>query len=80
MYSARLRDNLDRLAERLKTPASSGQAEAMVAYSAMIGALGLSRAIDDPALSLAILVNVRDHLLRVFGREEGKAESGADAL
>lgn len=70
LYSARLRDNLDSLAERLKTPASSGQAEAMVAYSAMIGALGLSRAIDDPGLSLAILVNVRDHLLSVFGRED----------
>lgn len=45
-----------------------------------VSALGLSRAIDDPALSLAILVNLRDHLLRVFGHEEVKAESGADAL
>ncbi len=36
---------------------------------------------DDPALSLAILVNVRNHLLKVFGHEEeGTAESGAEAL
>lgn len=66
LYTAQLRENLESLAQRLKTSTCSGQAEAMVAYSAMIGALSLSRAIDDPALSRAVLVNVRDYLLKAF--------------
>lgn len=44
-------------------------------------ALRAVAAADDPALSLAILVNVRDHLLSMFGHEEEcRAESGAEAL
>jgi TetR/AcrR family transcriptional repressor of nem operon len=45
--------------------ASSSRAEAIFTLSAMIGAVTLSRIVDDPALSVLILDETRKHLTKL---------------
>ncbi|QQX86609.1 TetR/AcrR family transcriptional regulator [Cupriavidus necator] len=66
LYTAQLCSSLDHVAELLDTSATTAEAnqtEAIVAFSTMVGALVLARAVNDPALSEQILSTVRDHLL-----------------
>ncbi|WP_454741278.1 TetR/AcrR family transcriptional regulator [Cupriavidus necator] len=64
LYTAQVRKSLSRIGQRLSATDDSGHdAEAIVALSAMVGALGLARAVDDPALSGKILATVQDYLL-----------------
>jgi TetR/AcrR family transcriptional repressor of nem operon len=46
-------------------------ARAVVAVSAMVGALALSRVVSDPARSDAVLKAVRDHLATLEPRDDG---------
>jgi len=51
---------------------------AMVAVSAMVGALALSRVITDPARSDALLKSVRDHLKALEVRDQSGSRRGAE--
>ncbi|RWA50068.1 hypothetical protein AU476_29075 [Cupriavidus sp. UYMSc13B] len=67
IYTAQVRNSLSRIAGLLGTAdGASHDAEALVAYSAMVGALCLSRAVDDPALSAKIMTTVREYLVAQF--------------
>lgn len=66
LYTEQLRRGLAGIAGLLDSPADSAHSEAIVAFSAMVGALGLARAVDDAALSKALLDTVRDYLLKHF--------------
>lgn len=73
LYTAEVRTNLSNIA-KLLAAASDGadvgdadhDAGALVTLSALIGALGLARAVDDPALSGKILATVQGFLLTQF--------------
>lgn len=66
LYTHKLTANFRGIAQLLHGTDASSPEDAMVAFSAMVGALGLSRAVADPALSEAILDAVRNHLLTKF--------------
>jgi TetR/AcrR family transcriptional repressor of nem operon len=63
LYTGQVERNFQ-LLERLQgtTDSPSGRAEAIIAYAAMTGALGLARAVSDKNLSNEILSTVRNYL------------------
>ena len=63
LYTVQLRTSLAHIAELVGV---GTQAEAIVAFSAMVGALNLARAVNDPALSAEVLSTVRDYLVKHF--------------
>ena len=66
LYTRKLRANFKGIAALLGDSDGSRRKEAIVAFSAMVGALGLARASDDEALSLEILDSVQSFLLDSF--------------
>jgi TetR/AcrR family transcriptional repressor of nem operon len=73
VMSAHIEDYIAALAGAL---GKESDADAMVAVSALIGALSISRVVTDPKRSDAILRAVKDHLVGL--QDEGQAE-GAQA-
>lgn len=67
LYSEQVRKSLGTIGGLLGAADDAGHdAGAIVALSTMVGALGLARAVDDPALSGKILASVQDFLLAQF--------------
>lgn len=74
LYSAEVEHNLDQMEHWLgDQSADDTRTRAIVALSAMVGAIGLARAVDSKPLSDEILGEVRRFLKEAFtaGREEG---------
>ncbi|EMO9597376.1 TetR/AcrR family transcriptional regulator [Pseudomonas aeruginosa] len=67
LYTQKLRTNIKGISALVGTAKGATRADAIVAFSAMVGALGLSRAVADDELSLEILSTVREFLLSNFG-------------
>ncbi|MFZ6646535.1 TetR/AcrR family transcriptional regulator [Undibacterium sp. TJN25] len=67
LYTAQVKKNLDSLEYLIASEDENGRMKAMVAYSAMIGAVGLSRAVSDEKLSGELLKLVRKYLVTEFG-------------
>lgn len=65
-YTEQLRGTIAGTAGRLPDSGDAARAQAIVTISAMVGALGLARAVDDPALSDEIMAVVREHLVAQF--------------
>jgi TetR/AcrR family transcriptional regulator, transcriptional repressor for nem operon len=66
-----MRQSLDRLAGLIQPDdPAAGRSRAMLAYAAMIGAIGLSRIADDAALSREILDAVREELDKLPPEDE----------
>ncbi|MGH8787742.1 MAG: TetR/AcrR family transcriptional regulator [Cupriavidus necator] len=63
LYTEQVRKSLGTIGGLLDAADDAG---AIVALSAMIGALGLARAVDDPTLSGKMLATVQDFLLAQF--------------
>ncbi len=63
LYTVQLRTSLAHISKLVD---ASTQAEAIIAFSAMVGALSLARAVNDPALSAEVLSTVRDYLVKHF--------------
>lgn len=61
LFTAKLRCHLTRLSTMLDT--EKGRADAVFSVCAMVGALGLARAVTDATLSAEILNTVREHLV-----------------
>ncbi|GLR95235.1 MULTISPECIES: TetR/AcrR family transcriptional regulator [Bradyrhizobium] len=67
LYTGQVERNLRLLTQLLgKADTPMNQAEAIVVYSAMIGAVGLARAVSDKRLSKEILNTVREYLKNGF--------------
>lgn len=64
LYTRKLAANFNGFARLLDSPGGDAREQAILAFSAMVGALGLARAVSDPALSEEILASVRNALLR----------------
>lgn len=71
LYTHRLNASFAFLAKQLCVTEGTGRAEAIVAFSAMVGALGLSRAVADEALSREILDTMLAYLLNNFAPGTG---------
>ena len=69
LYTNKLRANIKGIARLLGGDDEEKRKQAMVAFSAMVGALGLSRACADDALSREILTTVQAFLLASFGED-----------
>lgn len=69
LYTRKLRGNVKGIAHLLGGDDNEKRQQAMIAFSAMVGALGLSRACADDELSREILATVRDFLLDTFGED-----------
>lgn len=65
-YTEQLHGTIASTAKRLPASDDTARAQAIVSISAMIGALGLARAVDDPELSDEIMAVVREHLVAQF--------------
>lgn len=72
LYSKQLQRSLGWISSLLSGDRSSARAEAIVAFSAMVGALGFARALDDEALSKEVLETVRDYLLNQLPHPESQ--------
>jgi len=73
LCTEQIRRNFDAIAGLLaEGSASSRRAQAILAYCAMIGAMGLSRAVSDEALSLEILETVEKFLINLSPDEESE--------
>lgn len=66
LYTEQLRSKIAGIAQRLHTAGDAGRSQAIVTISAMVGALGLARAVNDPELSEEIMATVRGYLLADF--------------
>lgn len=66
LYTQTLQSNLNHLQSLLSDKHATKRGEAIMAFSAMVGALGLSRAVNDQALSDEILACVETYLLEHF--------------
>lgn len=69
LYTRKLRGNFKGIAALLGGADGEKRKEAIVAFSAMVGALGLSRACADDQLSGEILATVQQFLLDSFGED-----------
>ncbi|WOD11506.1 TetR/AcrR family transcriptional regulator [Pseudomonas sp. NyZ704] len=63
LYGAHLQRSFDWIASLIGAERPDARARAIVAFSAMVGALGFARALDDEALSQEVLDTVKDYLL-----------------
>jgi len=63
---------------RAKNPAAT-RADALLAISALAGAVALARAVSDPALSDEILQGIGEKLVALAGRDDGAAKGDAAA-
>jgi TetR/AcrR family transcriptional regulator, transcriptional repressor for nem operon len=63
LLTRKIRRNFEDLQLLGGAPDATGRARAIVAFSAMAGALGLARAVDDEALGAEILETVRTFLI-----------------
>lgn len=63
LYTQKLLANIDGIARLLGSEDHAKRAEAIVLFSAMVGAIGLARAVSDEGLSQEILDTVRDAFL-----------------
>ncbi|HCF3084930.1 TPA: TetR/AcrR family transcriptional regulator [Pseudomonas aeruginosa] len=69
LYTRKLKANIKGISALLGPAKSAKRAEAIVVFSAMIGALGLSRAVADDELSQEILSTVQTFLVNTFSTE-----------
>jgi len=69
LYTRKLSGNFKGIAKLLGGSEGEKRKEAIVAFSAMVGALGLARATGDDALSREILATVQQFLLDSFGED-----------
>ncbi|MHA5498415.1 TetR/AcrR family transcriptional regulator [Pseudomonas aeruginosa] len=67
LYTRKLKANIKGISALLGSAEGAKRAEAIVVFSAMVGALGLSRAVADDELSQEILSTVQTFLLNSFG-------------
>ncbi|HID9776568.1 TPA: TetR/AcrR family transcriptional regulator [Pseudomonas aeruginosa] len=69
LYTRKLKANIKGISTLVGGGNSEKRAEAIVAFSTMVGALGLSRAVADDELSQEILSTVQAFLRNTFGAE-----------
>jgi len=69
LYTRKLRSNVKGIGHLLGGDNGEKRQQAIIAFSAMVGALGLSRACADDELSREILATVRDFLLDTFSED-----------
>lgn len=72
LYTRKLQGNFKGIAALLGDRDGEQRKQAIVAFSAMVGALGLARASADEALSLEILDTVQGYLLDAFASDAGQ--------
>ena len=68
-YTRKLQANIRGIAALLGSADETRRSQAIVAFSAMVGALGLARAVTDEQFSEEILSSVRTYLLEQFGAD-----------
>jgi TetR/AcrR family transcriptional repressor of nem operon len=66
LYTARVKKNLEGLIALMSGPRGKGKSAALVAFSALVGAFALARAISDRTLSDDLLRVVQDFVLSEF--------------
>jgi len=80
LYTKQIRRNI-RLLARLLGASPSRRQQAILAYSAMLGAIALSRAVSDQPLSTEILASVKELLVKDASRgPQKKTAKTADAV
>lgn len=67
LYTEHLSQTLDKVGGLIGGEDAQARAKAIVIFSALSGALGIARALNDEALSAQVLAQVSDYLIEQFG-------------
>lgn len=67
LYTEHLKKTLGKVSDLIGGEDAQARAKAIVIFSALSGALGIARALNDEALSAEVLTQVSDYLIEQFG-------------